>query len=348
MKHHAYARPSVALAAGALMAAALVGGSAAVRADTITVYTALENEQLDPYKKGFEADNPGTTIQWVRDSTGVVTAKLLAEKANPQADIVWGVAASSLFILKAEGMLLPYKPKGFEALKASFRDSDNPPQWTGMDAWVAAICFNTAEAAKKNLPKPASWEDLLKPVYKGQVVMPNPNSSGTGFLDVSGWIQTMGDKKAWDFMDKLHDNIAVYTHSGSKPCKMAAAGEYAIGISFELPGAEQKTKGAPLDVIMPKEGSGWEMEATAIVKGTKHLEGAKKLADWAATKKANEAYNKFYAVVAYPGVNAPIPNMPADLESHMIKNDLLWAAKNREAILKEWQKRYDSKSEKKS
>jgi iron(III) transport system substrate-binding protein len=349
MTHHAYSRSSVALAAGALIAAAVaLGGAAVAKAETITVYTALENEQLEPYKKAFEADNPGVAIQWVRDSTGIITAKLLAEKANPQADVVWGVAASSLLILKNEGMLLPYAPKEIGTIKASFKDADSPPSWVGMDAWVAAICFNTAEAKKKNLPMPTSWEDLTKPVYKNSIVMPNPNSSGTGFLDVSAWLQMWGKDKGWGFMDKLHDNIAVYTHSGSKPCKMAAAGEYPIGISFAYPGASQKSKGAPIEIILPKEGIGWEMEATSIMKGTKHLDAAKKLADWAATKRANVEYNKFYAVVAYPGVNTPIPNYPTNVETAMIKNDFLWAAKNREAILKEWQKRYDAKSEKKS
>lgn len=326
--------------------AAIAMAGAAQAATTLTVYTALENEQLAPYKSAFEADNPGIEIQWVRDSTGIVTAKLLAEKDNPQADAVWGLAASSLMILDTQNMLEPYTPKGVEALKPVFVDTKRPTAWVGMDAWMGAICFNTIEAEKKGLPKPASWADLLKPAYKGHIVMPNPASSGTGFLSVSGWLQMNGEKDGWAYMDKLNDNIALYTHSGSKPCKMAAAGEYPIGISIEYTGASLKGKGAPIDVILAKEGSGWEMEATAIVKGTKKLDAAKALADWAATKKANEIYNNFYAVTAYPGVAKDNPNYPAGAEASMIKNnDFAWAAANRDAILKEWTARYDTKSE---
>jgi iron(III) transport system substrate-binding protein len=314
-------------------------------ATKLTVYTALENEQLDPYKKAFEADNPGVEIQWVRDSTGIITAKLLAEKNNPQADVVWGVAASSLILLDGQGMLQPYAPKGIEALKPNFKDAKPVPTWVGMDAWMAAICFNTVEAEKRGLPRPTSWADLLKPVYKGQIVMPNPASSGTGFLAVSGWLQMQGDQ-GWKFMDGLDANVAVYTHSGSKPCKMAASGEYPIGISIEYTGAELKTKGAPIDVIIAQEGSGWEMEATAIVKGTKNLDAAQKLADWAATKKANELYVNYYAVTAHPDVHKQMPNYPTNAEMMMIKkNDFTWAAKNRDQILAEWSKRYDAKSE---
>jgi len=330
--------------AGAV-AVSLLAAAPASAATKLTVYTALENEQLDPYKKAFEADNPDVEIQWVRDSTGIITAKLLAEKNNPQADVVWGVAASSLILLDTQNMLQPYAPKGVEMLKPNFKDAKPVPTWVGMDAWMAAICFNTVEAEKRGLPRPTSWADLLKPVYKGQIVMPNPASSGTGFLAVSGWLQMQGDQ-GWKFMDSLDANVAVYTHSGSKPCKMAASGEYPIGISIEYTGAQLKTKGAPIDVIIAQEGSGWEMEATAIVKGTKNLDAAKKLADWAASKKANELYVNYYAVTAHPDVHKQMPNYPANAEMMMLKkNDFNWAAKNRDQILAEWSKRYDAKSE---
>ena len=90
-------------------------------------------------------DHPDIKINWVRDSTGVVTAKLLAEKNNPQADVVWGLAATSLMLLKTEGMLEPYAPKGVENLDPKFVDSSSPPQWTGMDAWIAAICLYSSQ-----------------------------------------------------------------------------------------------------------------------------------------------------------------------------------------------------------
>ena len=338
--------PTLLAAVVVLATVALLAGAAAAKT-TLTVYTAIEADDLKKYAARFNEDNPDIEIQWVRDSTGVVTAKLLAEKANPHADVIWGLAATSLLVLKPEGMLLPYAPKGLERLDAQFRDKDTPPAWVGMDAWVAAICFNTVEAQKKNLPKPTSWKDLTKPVYKGQIVMPNPNSSGTGFLDVSSWLQLFGDAEGWKYMDALHENIAVYTHSGSKPCTMAGAGEYPVGVSFEFRAARMKKQGAPLDIVFPSEGSGWDMEATAIVKGTKNLEAARKFVDWTITDKAMKLYNEGYAVVAISKMSQPIEFLPANMLQHMAKNDFQWAATNRARILGEWQKRYDAKSEKK-
>lgn len=329
-----------------LYAAALSLASVSALADTtLTVYTALEADQLKAYQQKFEQDTPGIKLRWVRDSTGIITAKLLAEKANPQADVVMGVAASSLLVLEKEGMLHGYAPKNLASLSRQYVDNATPPSWVGMDVWGSAICFNTVEAAKLGLKKPESWKDLLKPEYKGRIVMPNPASSGTGYFDVTAWLLLFGEKDGWSYMDKLHHNIAQYTHSGSKPCKQAAAGEFPIGISFEYRAAKLKDSGAPIDVIFPKEGLGWDVEATAIMKGSKNLDAARKLADWSASQSANEQYEKNFAIVAMPGVAKPNPHIPADYEKRLVKQDLRWAAAQRERILAEWSKRYDGKSE---
>jgi iron(III) transport system substrate-binding protein len=333
------------LLAGIAMA---LSASFAYADSELTVYTAIEAEDLKRYAEAFNKAHPDIKINWVRDSTGVITAKLLAEKDNPQADVVWGLAATSLLILKTEGMLEPYAAKGVENLKAAFKDSDTPPAWVGMDAWSASICFNTEEGKKLGLTAPSSWKDLTKPEYKGHVVMPNPASSGTGYLDVSSWLQLFGEEEGWKYMDALHENIAAYTHSGSKPCKMAAAGEAPIGISFEFRAAKSKADGAPLDIVFPTEGIGWDMEASGIVAGTDNPEAAKTLIDWSISKAAMEEYNVGYAVLAMEGVAKPVQFLPTDLESKLIKNDFEWAANNRSRILGEWTKRYDSKSEPKS
>jgi iron(III) transport system substrate-binding protein len=339
LSHFGLAALTVA-AVGTLMAASLPAV-----AEELTVYTAVEAEDLKKYAERFQEDNPEIQVNWVRDSTGIITAKLLAEKDNPQADVIWGLAATSLLLLKNEGMLDAYAPQGLDRLDAKFVDNDSPPYWTGMDAWVAAICFNTVEAEKLGLPEPASWHDLLDPVYQGHIAMPNPNSSGTGYLDVSSWLQMFGEDEGWQYMDGLHENIDHYTHSGSKPCKEAAAGEIPIGVSFAFRAAKSKEQGAPIDIIIPEEGIGWDMEATAIVKGTDNPDAARALVDWSVSEKANKMYNEGYAVIAISELAQPVKFFPDGIAEKMIDNDFDWAAANRERILAEWQSRYDMKSE---
>lgn len=335
-------------AAAISLTALLAFAAPASAATSLLVYTALEADQLKEYEAAFETAHPDVDIQWVRDSTGVITAKLLAEKANPQADVVMGLAATSLMLLQKQGMLMPYAPAGLADIKPLMRDVAETPSWVGMDVWSSALCFNTIEAEAKKIPAPATWENLTKPEYKGEIVMPNPASSGTGYLMVSAWLQMMGEEKGWAFMDKLHQNVAVYTHSGSKPCKQAAAGEFTVGLSFEYRANSLKVDGAPIDVILPSEGLGWDMEATAVTANTKNPEAAKILADWSASEEANTLYAKNFAVVARPGLEPKLEFVPANIETMLIKNDFTAAAENRDRILTEWTKRYDTKSEPKS
>ena len=79
-----------AILGGVALAAIGLSSAAFAQKTKLTVYTAIENEQLEPFKKAFEADNPTIEIAWVRDSTGVMTAKLIAEKDNPRADVISG------------------------------------------------------------------------------------------------------------------------------------------------------------------------------------------------------------------------------------------------------------------
>ncbi len=336
-----FARILKAAAAAALLSGALALPAAAQKTK-LTVYTALENDQLAPFKAEIEKAVPDVEVEWVRDSTGVITARFLAEKDNPKADIVLGLAASSLLLFKKTGLLETYQPKGAEALKAVFRSSDGT--WTGQDAFLGVICYNTVEGQKAGLTPPKSWKDLTDAKYKDKLVMPHPASSGTGYLTVAAWIQLMGEAEAWKFMDALHQNMAVYTHSGSAPCVQAAKGERVAGISIDMRGAREKTNGAPIEVISPVEGIGWDMEAFAIVKGTKKADAAKKLADWAVSKAANELYSKYYAIVAHPEVKNTPKNYPADAEERMAKVDFQKMADNRERMLAEWSKRYESKA----
>ncbi len=314
-------------------------------AEEILVYTALEDDEIPRYLELFKKTHPDITVNIVRDSTGIITAKFLAEKDNPQADVVWGTAATSLMLADQAGMLEPYTPKGLEQVRPKMRDAKNPPHWVGIKAWMTGFCVNTIEADALKLPMPESFADLTKPEYKGKLTMPNPASSGTGFLTVSAVLQTMGEEEGWKYLDKLHENMAQYTHSGSKPCKMAGAGEVPIGISFGYRGIMQKQKGEPIHTVFPKEGSGWDVEANALVKKANIKSAAKAFLDWAISPEVMAEYATVYPVTAYAtGVAIP-EGYPQDPEAQLIANDFDWAAQNRARILEEWTKRYDGKSE---
>lgn len=325
-------------------------GGSAQKADSgeITVYTALEDEQVSDYLAKFNETYPDITVNVIRESTGIITAKLIAEKDNPQADLVWGTAASSMMVLDDMGALEPYEPEGCDRILPQFKSDKEVPTWVGIDAWETAFVVNTEELKKLGMEPEEikSYEDLLDPRLKGQIVMSNPNSSGTGFLTVSAILQLKGkDSEAgWDYLDQLHENIAQYVHSGSKPAKMAASGECAVGISFGYAGISQRDKGAPVEVIFPEEGSGWDLEANALMKKEEINPAAYTFLDWAISDEAMDLYRVNYPIVTVEntGTYEGYDSNPLD---QLIDNDFSWTAENRENILNEWMEKYDSKSE---
>jgi len=316
-------------------------------AGSITVYTALEDELVTEYLKSFYAKYPDIKVNVVRESTGIITARLIAEKDNPQADVVWGTAASSMMVLDERGQLEPYAPAGIERILPKFKSSKPVPTWVGMTAWETAFIINTVEFAKLGLDAAniKSYEDLLDPRLKGHIVMSNPNSSGTGFLTVAGVLQLKGkDTEAgWDYLSKLHENVNQYVHSGSKPAKMAAAGECVVGVSFGYAGISQKQKGAPVVTIFPIEGSGWDMEANALIKKKEINPAAKTFLDWAISDEAMDSYKKVYPIIS-TGKGGNYDGFNSDPVKQLIDNDFAWTASNRDAILNKWMALFDSKS----
>ncbi|MGI9390031.1 MAG: putative 2-aminoethylphosphonate ABC transporter substrate-binding protein [Boseongicola sp.] len=332
------------LARGAIVGA-VATTSLTASAGELTIYSTTDGDNLKVIGQAFAKAHPDIKVNWVRDSTGIMHSRIMAEKDNVRHDVLFGMAATSMLTMDELGMFIPYTPKSVDKLDARYRDKRNPAHWTGIYGWAGAICFNTIEAKKHKLPKPTKWADLTNPIYKGHVTMPNPASSGTGFLDVSSWMQIWDEKRAWAYMDKLHQNIASYTHSGSTPCKQAASGEYTVGVSWPFRGAKLKSKGAPIDIIVPEEGIGWEMQAIAIMKGTKNMKDAQTFIDWAVTEPAMKIYANRYSVVAMPVAIKKWANFPPEVQTRMIDNDFIWAANNKARIVAEWRKRYDGKTE---
>jgi iron(III) transport system substrate-binding protein len=320
-------------------------GTASAKTPVI-IYTSLENEEVVEYIELAKKGLPDLEINAIRLSTGELGARMLAEKDNPQADCIWGWAVTNMAEFVPKGMLKVYKPKGWDKIPANFKDPNG--YWTAIDLYAAAFVINTKVMEADKLPMPKGWKDLLNPAYKGKLIMPNPASSGTGFLQIASLLEMMdpnyktkpvAENKAWDFMKALDKNMGQYIKSGSKPAKLTAAGEYAIGLSFAFVYSSLKKQGFPVAMVMPEEGAGFELEANALMKGAKNEAAAKKFLDWAISKKAMQGYAKFKLGVAYPGIPGP-EGLPALATIKLAPMDFPWQSKNRTEILEVWQKHF--------
>lgn len=302
----------------------------------ITVYSSFEDNYIGDYIKEFNEKYPNIKVNLVRDSFGIISAKFDAEKENPQADVVWGVAATGFILNEKYLTPLNYDTTNIDPM---FYDSKNKqPAWVGMSLAMSVFSVNKIENSKITIPK--SYSDLLKPEYKNEIVMPNPASSGTGYYVVTSWIQSMGEKKAWKYMDELNKNISMYVHSGSAPTKMAAQGEIKVGIGMGYESLQEEKNGSPILTIFPKEGSGWEMEVVGVTKKKKIKPEAEIFAKWAISENAMKMYAHNRGVVTDKRVKPILKGYPKDISKQLIKNNLLWAAENRDRILKEWESRY--------
>ncbi|MEX2200076.1 MAG: extracellular solute-binding protein [Dongiaceae bacterium] len=330
--------------AGALLVGLLVATPS--HAETrLTVYSTLNFEVFQKYQAAFEAANPDIRIDHVHDSGGVVMARLLAERDNPQADVIWDLQATSVIVLAEEGMLDPYAPAGLDALDPRLVGAGDPPAWFGYSGYAGLACYNRVEGERLGIPAPVSWQDLADPVYRDRITMPSPALSGTGFMIVAGFLELMGEEAGWIFLDRLHENIAFYTHGGAKPCKLVGAGEHVVGLSYENAVVQLREDGAPIDIVLPSEGIFWEIGAIAIVRGTDEPDAARRLLDWTASPEAMALYAEDWPIVAMPGLAKTLPGLPDDLVERLHDSDFEWIAANRERIIAEWERRYGSKTE---
>ena len=326
-----------------LCALALVVTCTAARAGEITAYTALEEDDVRVYLAAFSKAKPDIKVNVLRLSTGDLIARILAEKANPRHDVIWGTAVTQVSDPRILEMAEAYKPAGIDQVKAQFKDPAG--RWFATTGYFAGFCVNTEVLKKNNLPMPTSWQDLLNPVYKGQIVMPNAASSGTGYLQIVSLLQMKGEEKGWAYLKELDKNIAQYIKSGSRPCRMAATGEYAIGVSFAFSGVKQIMEGYPIKLVIPSEGAGYEVEVNALMKTSKNKQDAKQFLDWLLTLDAAKLYGERAEMSSVPGAKATEAvlkaGLPADVSTVLYKMDFDASAKNKDRIVSDWKQRIE-------
>ena len=313
------------------------------RAGDITAYTALEEDDVKVYLDAFAKAKPGIKVNVLRLSTGDLIARILAEKANPRHDVIWGVALTQMVDPRILEMAEVYRPAGIDQMKTQFKDPAG--RWFATTGYFAGFCVNTEVLKKNNLPLPASWQDLLNPVYKGQIVMPNAASSGTGYLQIVSILQMKGEEKGWQYLKDLDKNMAQYIKSGSRPCKMAATGEFAIGLSFAFSGVKQIMEGYPIKLVIPAEGAGYEVEVSMLMKTSKNKDDSKQFFDWLLTLEAAKLYGERAEMSSVPGAKATEAvlkaGLPADVSSVLFKMDFDASAKNKDRIVAEWKQKIE-------
>ena len=332
----------------ALAASMLLAASPAQAQDggQINVICSVQAEWCNMIQTVF-ARTTGVKVNMSLKGSGEALAQLIAERANPKTDVWFGGTGDPHLQAAEQGLSLEYKSPSLPQLHAWAQQQATQSAYKTVGIYSGPLGFgyNTELVAKKKMPVPKSWADLLNPVYKNEIQVANPASSGTAYTMIATLVQLMGEDKAFEYMKGLHKNIATYTRSGTGPIKAVARGETTVSISFVHDGPGEAMQGFPVATITPAEGTGAEIGSMSLIKGARNLDHAKKFYEWALTAAAQEmgAAARQYQVPSNKAAKVD-PRVPDFKKIKFIEYDYAkyGASAERRRLISRWEKEVNS------
>jgi len=317
----------------ALLLAALTG-SAAFASGELNAYSIMPEKYASQVFEAFTAET-GIKVNFMRFSSGEALARVVAEKNNPQVDVILGGPADTYEAGIGEGVFEAYRPAGADMIPEKFRSPDN--YWTGIGIIPLVFLTNTNFLKEKGLEAPVSWNDLLDPAYKNGLQMADTRTSGTATERIYSLVKIMGEDEAFAYQKKLHENIQMYTKSGAGGAMPIATGQAASGIFYIVDALDIQQQGYPVALTYPVEGVSYGIEGSGILKGAKNMENAKKYMDWVSSK----AFAQFIVdkKINYipTRTDVEVTNPALDLSKmKLIEVDVAWKGEKRKEYVERW------------
>jgi iron(III) transport system substrate-binding protein len=324
----------------AVALSAVAAASGASAQGQLSLYCSVQEEWCRPMAATFERET-GIKVNMTRKSSGETYAQIKAERQNPRGDVWWGGTGDPYLQAAEENLTLEYKSPMLKDLYdwAQRQAELSKFRTVGIYSGALGYSFNTRTLAQRNLPEPKCWRDLARPEYKGEVQVADPNSSGTSYTMLASMVQLFGEEQAFSFMKQMHANVNQYTRSGAAPARAAATGESLIGITFLHDAVTQAIAGAPVKLVAPCEGTGFEIGSMSIIRGTRNLAAAKRFYDWALTPAAQNLAAAANSFQIPSNKNSTIPKeAPRMQDVLLIQYDFqrFGSAAERERLLSRW------------
>ena len=291
---------------------------------------------------GFEKAT-GVKVAVVQKATGEMLAQVKAERANPKGDVWWAGPGDAYLQAAEDGLLETYTSPNVKDLHdwAQRITAVSQGRVSGVYGGILSLGYNTELQTKKKLPVPRCWKDLLDPAYKNEVMLGNPNSSGTAYLMLASLVQVFGEDDAFRYMKALNANVSSYARSGIGPMTAVKQGEIYVGSTVLHGVINEIVQGFPVKPVLPCEGVGYEIGSMAVIKGARNVDNAKKFVDWALTADAQKIgfEVKEYAIPTNKNVPLP-PTVPALTEFKVINYDFAkyGSSETRKRLLDRWEK----------
>lgn len=232
--------------------------------DTIIVYSSMEQFRGEELQKQLNEEFPDLHIMVMYVSTAKAAAKISVEKDQSDADIIVGLETS--YMEKIKDQLANIEGMSHLQYLDGLSPQDHGNLYVTWERQAGAFVVNTEVLKKHDLPLPKTYEDLLDRQYYNLIAMPDPKSSGTGYFFYKNLVNTMGEKKALEYIDQLAINVKQFTESGSGPIKLLIQGEVGIGLALSFQAVNQINSGSPFEIIYPPEGSPYSLTGTGLMK----------------------------------------------------------------------------------
>ncbi|MDR1786289.1 MAG: extracellular solute-binding protein [Spirochaetaceae bacterium] len=284
----------------------VLAGCAKKENNQVVIYSTSEDYRIEYFQNMLDEKFPGYDVTIEYYSTGNLAAKLKAEGTQTYCDIVGELEAGY-----AEGLL-----DNFASLSAFdssiFLDALVPAHKKYFPFYLnfGCVVLNKDVLAKRNLPAPRSYQDLLKPEYRGLLSMPNPKSSGTGYFFLKNLVNTMGEEAAFAYFDGFAENVLQFTSSGSGPINALIQGEAGIGLGMTAQAVVQMNQGAPLSITYFEEGSPYTLYVTGIIKGKEERKAVREVFEFYMDAVSREDKRLYVPDQIFKDQVNMIPNYP--------------------------------------
>lgn len=324
-----------------LLALVLTGiGATQAQTTKIVVYSALPDLETTLVHREF-TKRTGIQVEALSvAAAGTLAARIRAEKDRPRADIFVGGSADFHAPLATEGLLLAYRSPAAAEARVSPAYIDPNGFWHGWYLGALGIIINAdrwdRDMAPRRIARPATWDDLVKPEFRGHFIMPSPITTGGGYIFVAAQIFRLGEDRAWAYLRALNANASQYTPTAPGTITLLARGEGVVGMMWAHEGIGAKLAALqPLDTIVPPD-TAFEIGAVSILKGGPNPDGARAYVDFLMSRTPQDINAKYgYRYPVRGDVPVPMGATPfADLK--FVKYDRNWAIQNQQAVRDRW------------
>jgi iron(III) transport system substrate-binding protein len=248
-------------------------GSALAADGRLVLYTSQPNTDAQQTVDAFMAKNPGIKVDWVRDGTPKILARLRAEieAGQPQADVLLIADVVTMEGLKREGRLLAYPNADVSAFDPAIMDRDH--------TYFSTKLITTGIITNAKAPfQPKSWLDLTRKDARGLIAMPSPLASGAALIHAVTLTENLPG--GWDYYKSLGANEAQAAGGNGDVLKSVSGGDKLYGMVVDFMAIREKAKGAPVEFVFPSEGVSAVTEPVAILKTAKNPDAAKAFVDF--------------------------------------------------------------------